>query len=587
MPRSLSLLTRSRSPLFMLACAVTACSQAPRAESHASTANSAHADVSQAAQVATAPVLRTAGGVANELGYIPVLEYHRFGPKEERWTRTPANFRKDLAFLHANGYYLINMADMAAKRFAVPAGKKPVVLTFDDSTEGQFRYVKDAKGQYKTGPNGKKVIDPDCAVGMLDAFQAAHPDFGRGSTFYVLPSGFDQDGVIGEKFRYLVDTGREIGNHTWTHESLATLSPSKIEAHLSRLQAFVSKEVGKPYPITTLALPFGIGPRDAAGLNKVVAGGQGPGTYRHAALLLVGANPAYSPYDKGYKATGVARIQCINSEFKNWFNRPTGSTGKVKEPWLPFVSDGDPNSVSFPKTAAKRFNPAALAQGQKANAFDPAQATTQAAASPSPAISSIAHANMSAAQPTPSAVETSANAIPTPATSSSSPSPGQAPSVAPASAGTQKTAKGLDHHPGYGLKLPTGGEYQPGSLRHRVSAGDSVEAIAWKYLRFTDYYTYPKLASGIREQNHLHRPLKIGEWLTIPKVRQAPPKATLVKVPKSFPASGIYVTGHTAGSEALWSLVKELKAHGGNTVVFDAKDMNGLITYDSQVPLAR
>ncbi|MFN3431449.1 MAG: putative glycoside hydrolase, partial [Candidatus Sericytochromatia bacterium] len=111
--------------------------------------------------------------------------------------------------------------------------------------------------------------------------------------------------------------------------------------------------------------------------------------------------------------------------------------------------------------------------------------------------------------------------------------------------------------------------------------------IAWKHLRYTDYYTYPKLASAIRSVNNANRPLKIGETLVIPKVRQSAPAPKLVPREKSFTAKGVYVTGTTAGSEAVWDLIKELKAHGGNTIVFDAKDMNGKMSYDTQVPLAK
>lgn len=545
------------------------------------------ADIAPKAEASTGPILKTSAGLANELGYVPVLEYHRIGPKEKRWTRTPENFRRDLAFLHQNNYYPVNMADVAAKRFSVPAGKKPVVLTFDDSTEGQFRFLKTPQGTWKTGPEGKKVIDPDCAVGMLDAFASKHPDFGRGATFYVLPSGFDQPGVIGEKFRYLVDTGREIGNHTWSHESLATMSAAKIESHLSKLQAFVSREVGKPTAMTTLALPFGIGPRTAATLNKVIQGGSGAGRYQHAVLLLVGANPAYSPYDKAYKATAVARIQCIDSEFKHWFKRPAGSTGTIREPWQPFVSDGDPNTVSFPLSAQKRFDPASLPSGQRPNAFDP----TKVALTPSSAPTQMSQAPtawpsqsvaISSALPSAAAAEVSSSVVTTVTTTPSAETPQARVSASPA-----VTPAALDRHPGYQEKLPTGGEFRNGAIRHRVAAGDSVEAIAWRYLRFTEHYTYPKLAADIRAQNGLARPLKIGEWLEIPKVRPAPPAPKTVKRDKTLPAVGVYVTGTTAGSESLWTIVKQLKAHGGNTVVFDAKDMNGAISYRSEVPLAK
>ena len=46
-----------------------------------------------------------------------------------------------------------------------PIPDKLVVLTFDDSSIGQFRYLEDG------------TIDPDSAMGILLDFAEAHPDF--------------------------------------------------------------------------------------------------------------------------------------------------------------------------------------------------------------------------------------------------------------------------------------------------------------------------------------------------------------------------------------------------------------------------
>ena len=35
-----------------------------------------------------------------------ILEYHKIDYPEERWTRTPENFRRDLETLYARGYRL-------------------------------------------------------------------------------------------------------------------------------------------------------------------------------------------------------------------------------------------------------------------------------------------------------------------------------------------------------------------------------------------------------------------------------------------------------------------------------------------------
>src|SRR5439155_19222041 len=113
----------------------------------------------------------------NELGRVMILEYHKIDYPEARWTRTPENFRRDLATLYAKGYRLIALGDLLDGRIVLPAGTTPIVLTFDDSSPGQFRYIEQ---------NGVLTIDPKSAVGILEAFARDHPDFGRAATFFVL-----------------------------------------------------------------------------------------------------------------------------------------------------------------------------------------------------------------------------------------------------------------------------------------------------------------------------------------------------------------------------------------------------------------
>ena len=124
-----------------------------------------------------------------------ILEYHKIDYPEERWTRTPENFRRDLETLYARGYRLVRASttcSTAASR--LPAGTTPVVLTFDDSSPGQFRYLE---------RNGALEIDPKSGVGILEAFIREKPDFGRAATFFVLPGAkppnrlFNQPGARG------------------------------------------------------------------------------------------------------------------------------------------------------------------------------------------------------------------------------------------------------------------------------------------------------------------------------------------------------------------------------------------------------
>ena len=83
----------------------------------------------------------------NELGRVMILEYHKIDYPEARWTRTPENFRRDLGTLYAKGYRLIALGDLLDGRIVLPAGTTPIVLTFDDSSPGQFRYIERNPGE--------------------------------------------------------------------------------------------------------------------------------------------------------------------------------------------------------------------------------------------------------------------------------------------------------------------------------------------------------------------------------------------------------------------------------------------------------
>jgi hypothetical protein len=76
---------------------------------------------------------------ANELGRVMILEYHKIDTPEARWTRTPENFRRDLQRLWDRGYRLVALNDYVDGKIALPAGTTPLILTFDDSSPGQFR----------------------------------------------------------------------------------------------------------------------------------------------------------------------------------------------------------------------------------------------------------------------------------------------------------------------------------------------------------------------------------------------------------------------------------------------------------------
>ena len=271
----------------------------------------------------------------NELGRVMVLEYHKIDYPEERWTRTPENLRRDLETLYARGYRLQSLTALLGGRITVPAGTTPVVLTFDDSSPGQFRYLV---------KNGALEIDPKSGVGILEAFIKEKPDFGRAATFYVLPGAsrpnklFDQPEHEGRKLQFLVKQGYEIGNHTLWHANLGRYDEATVRAQVADAQVWVQRHV-PDYRLRTMALPLGVYPKNIAWIQEGTAKGT---TYKNEAILMVAGGAAPSPFAKAFDPMRLPRIQAVEKDLAYWLGHFD------KTPSDRFVSDGDPSTLTIP-----------------------------------------------------------------------------------------------------------------------------------------------------------------------------------------------------------------------------------------------
>lgn len=267
------------------------------------------------------------------MGYIMVLEYHLIEEPEARWSRTPANFRRDMETLLAEGYYPINLRDLVNGHIDVPHGKTPFVLTFDDSSSSQFRYLN------------AETIDPNCAVGILRDIHERNPqDWALRGTFFVLldvdvPDRilFGQPEYVARKLRELTEWGMEVGSHTISHINMAKSGEEKI-----RWQLAVSKqtieELIPGYEVQTISVPFGAYPAS----DEVFAGEYEGQAYAYRAAVEVTGGASVSPFAATFDPLHIKRIQAIQSELDYWF-------GYFREhPELRFVSDGDPAQVTVP-----------------------------------------------------------------------------------------------------------------------------------------------------------------------------------------------------------------------------------------------
>ena len=286
----------------------------------------------------------------NELGRIPVLEYHLIVPQEtNEFTRTPQRLRQDLEELYKRGYRPVNMTDVLDKKIQqLPKGISPVVLVFDDASPSQFRYIE---------RNGKLTIDPTSAVGILEDFSARHADWPRKAVFCMLPAAqvgrsfFGDKGIEGQKtewryqkLQFLHKQGYELCNHTLYHARLDRAG-EKVQEFIARGDMAIDSAV-PGYKVRTFALPLGMWPK-----NRPLAWA-GSWTdpkskktirYSYDAVLEVSGNPNESPYDPNWNKNSINRQIMFRNALEQTLNRldKEGATGR-------YVSDGDASTVAKP-----------------------------------------------------------------------------------------------------------------------------------------------------------------------------------------------------------------------------------------------
>jgi hypothetical protein len=128
----------------------------------------------------------------------------------------------------------------------------------------------------------------------------------------------------------------------------------------------------------------------------------------------------------------------------------------------------------------------------------------------------------------------------------------------------------------------------PGSDVYVAQRGDSIPSVARKYLKRTKYLTSAELAEAIRDANHDRQGvfLKSGEQIIIPGILEAPIVEKSVPVASNFEVRAIYLTGVMAGSEHGERIIRHWREVGGNAVVFDIKDSDGIVNIAFDHPLA-
>jgi hypothetical protein len=266
--------------------------------------------------------------------------------EEAQFVRTKDDLIADLTWLYEHNFYVIPLRELIENRISAPAGKIPMVLTFDDATTWQFDAREDA--------NGNLVISPDSAVGILEDFFAAHPDFGHTAVFAVIVNNCfafpdaDQMPLCDKKLQWLADHGYEVANHTMNHADLLDVPDDEFMHEVGETKLFIDEHVQGPANLgDVLFLPFGNYPdKDEHPEQRAMMrdGFEYKGeTIKLAAAMMVGSNPTVSPASNAWDPIWIPRVQCFDESLEYWFDVFTNGGTTM------YVSDGDPDTITIPQ----------------------------------------------------------------------------------------------------------------------------------------------------------------------------------------------------------------------------------------------
>lgn len=282
----------------------------------------------------------------NELGDVPIMMYHGIQDVESKYTggnidkdgyqRTKEAFIKDLEFYYENGYRMIRLYDFVNQKVDVPLGKSPLILTFDDG-----------KNNIKvTGidKNGNLIIDPNCAVGILESWKEKYPDYGVTATFF-LNSGLFESEYNEQILTWLIKHGYDIGNHSFTHPDFSKITIEQASLEIGKMYTLLDTIIPKKY-VPIVALPFGSPySKEHPNFSSILNSIDQNNSYETIATLRVGweANP--SCFSKNFDRTFLKRIRAYDhegSEFDIEMNFENLSKTR-------FISDGNIDTITVPK----------------------------------------------------------------------------------------------------------------------------------------------------------------------------------------------------------------------------------------------
>ena len=128
----------------------------------------------------------------------------------------------------------------------------------------------------------------------------------------------------------------------------------------------------------------------------------------------------------------------------------------------------------------------------------------------------------------------------------------------------------------------------PGAALYVAKRGESIASVARQFVSKTSYLTSVELSEAIRKANGEPQSnlLKAGQSVVVPGILDTPIVEKTVPVARDFEVRAVYLTGVMAASDRGLRIIRRWRELGGNAVVFDVKDSDGIINIPFDHPLA-
>ena len=255
----------------------------------------------------------------NELGEVPIMMYHGIQNKKnsdtsyiggnvdkDGYQRTKEAFINDLEFYYNNGYRMIRLTDYIDGNINVELGKSPIILTFDDGLSNNMK----VNG---VDENGDLIIDPNCAVGILEDFKEKYPDYNVTATFFINGGLFKQVEYNEKILEWLVENGYDIGNHTYSHVDFTKVNSLETQKEVGKLYEILDNIIPNKY-VNIIALPFGSPYSiEHENMKYIFDTVYGENTYKTKATLRVGWKSENSPYHIDFNPKFLKRIRAYDN----------------------------------------------------------------------------------------------------------------------------------------------------------------------------------------------------------------------------------------------------------------------------------